>query len=202
MGDKQLARKIESDKETPRPKGSLEIIAGWLRIFDRLPYPQSQNRKPLAEEDYAIYAGALADLPAEVIDAACREWSKVGKYFPLPADIRSMCRKADSMVEDLEGERAWQRALELAGMHGNDYPIASAEQDADEAIANGMRAAGGARWIAVCTGEQLVWAKKTFLEIWRKWKDAPGQAMLPSTPEGRELLAEIARVAEAKKIPA
>jgi hypothetical protein len=141
---------------------------------------------------------ALADLPPETIDAACKKYMQEGRFFPLPADIRAFCTKADAVVSAVDVEEAWQRALSYASKYGNlsgvKRPLLS------EAAEVAIRACGGLDYLEACPSDQLQWHRKTFLEVYSRYKAAPSLALLPTTEEGRALLAAVSRVAETKQL--
>lgn len=159
-------QKIELSKATKREKDSLEIIVRWLSLFNRMSYPQTQNRKTLTEEDFAIYAAALADLPPEVIEAACEKYMKIGKFFPLPADLREMVVVAEDSAHTLAVNEAWNGALAWTRKWylGIDMGFDRRAPELDEKQHRAIVAAGGFEHVSSCTLEDLQWAKKRFVE--------------------------------------
>lgn len=170
-------------------------------MFDRLPYPQSQNRKPLTEEDYAIYSEALCDLAPETIDAACKKWMREGRFFPLPGDLRGQVTHAEKTAESLAAEEAWSTALDWRRRYWRfDLPgqCPSYAPKLPERISQSMRAAG------VCVdykdSDQLhVWCKKKFNEYFLAWTEMEkeGKFLLPDG----ELRNTLSVIGEIKSLP-
>jgi hypothetical protein len=155
-----------SNSATKRQNAISAVIVRWLQIFDRMPYPQSQNRKPLTEQDYDIYTAALGDLPEEAIDAACEKYMQEGKWFPLPANIREMIAVPEKAVNSLIAEEAWNAALTWVRRWylGVDMGFDRRAPELDEKQRRGIIAAGGFDWVSSCSLEKLIWAKKEFIE--------------------------------------
>jgi hypothetical protein len=197
-----LAPKKESVRATSQPKTSLEIIAGWLRVFDRLPYPQSQNRKPLAEEDFAIYAEALCDLPPETIDAACKKWMREGRFFPLPGDLRGGIAKANTAGLALEAADAWDRYL--AHVQKYFHPDLGWDRHAPSLNAiteHAGRAAGGAHWVESCPESDLQWARKRFIESYMLAHETGQTQNLLTRGEAKKILASFTAAPPERQLP-
>jgi hypothetical protein len=197
-----LAPKKESARATSQPKTSLEIIAGWLRVFDRLPYPQSQNRKPLTEEDFVIYAEALYDLSPETIDAACKKWMREGRFFPLPGDLRGGITKADSAGLALEAADAWDRYL--AHVQRYFHPDLGWDRRApglDAITEHAARAAGGAHWVESCPESDLQWARKRFIESYTVAHETGQSQNLLTRGEAKKILGSLTAAPQEKQLP-
>ena len=123
------------------------------------------------------------------------------KFFPTIAEILENIKRSDAALVDLEGEDAWQKALALAHDFGCDYSIASAKENEDPALNAGLRAAGGCRWLATCTDEQLSWAKKIFLEVYAKHRALPEMAPFCSHKDSPVLREVIEPLAQQKSFP-
>jgi len=147
-------------------------------------------RHDLLEEDFAIYAELLSDLDAKTLDAAYKQALKTCKFFPTAAEVLAHVERADSVAEELSAESAWARALKWCIANGNvpgtPRPIG------EPAIEVAIRAAGGANYIEAANDEQRMWARKTFLDIYLKYRTAPNLAALGSTEQARAFLQEAA----------
>jgi hypothetical protein len=65
-------------------------IGHWMSKFDAMTWYQGN----LAPEQHAtrrgLFCDALAAMGKDRLDAACREWLKVGKHYPSPAELWSI----------------------------------------------------------------------------------------------------------------
>jgi len=132
----------------------------------------------------SLWLEGLGDLSPDVLRVAFQKTLRECAYWPVKvADIRKHVISADSSLAVLEAENAWQKALSVAQDFGCDYSIASARKIDDPALDAAMRAAGGCRWLATCPQDQLPWAKKTFMDVYAKYKALPEIARLNSRQE-------------------
>jgi hypothetical protein len=155
----------------------------WSRLF----------RRELDADDIAIYERLLKDLPAERLDAACEATSKTCKFFPTPAEIRAQLDQADAKAFGLEAEEAWQRALHFCTRHFHpDMGINRRAPKLPAAIEHAIRAAQGMSFIYNADREQLVWAKKRFIEDFTNIHETGQVEHLLTDGEARRLLRQIA----------
>jgi len=71
-----------------------------------------------SDAQLGLYARALSDLDAEVLDYAAGEWIKAGKWYPKVSELRELAAKAHPVTFDAEQQNAedhgnWQRAMTL-----------------------------------------------------------------------------------------
>jgi hypothetical protein len=170
-------------------------------VFDRLPYPQSQNRKPLSEEDYAIYAEALSDLPPEVIDAACGKWMREGRFFPIPGDLRGLVKSANSAGLELEAKEAWDRWFaHVTSYYHPDLGWDRRAPQLDAITEHAGSAAGGAHWVQGCPESELQWARKRFIEAYLLAHKTGQVEHLLTRGEPKKILASLTATAPEKQL--
>ena len=59
----------------------------WLSRLDTMGWFQQKLAPEQHAQRRAMYADALAAMGAEQLDDACREWLKVGRHYPSPAEL-------------------------------------------------------------------------------------------------------------------
>jgi len=138
----------------------------------------------------SIWSEALEDVPTEALEPILRATLRSCKWFPTVADILSH-------VESAEGARCedeWQRLLEYCRRWVNpDIGMERAPKlPAD--IAHAANAAGGLYFLESCSTDNLVWAKKRFIEdLTRQRESGDIAACLPDSPLGKLLEAAAPR---------
>ena len=170
---------------TSKPPDSCEaVVRKWVVVFGE------NCSKEVSPALVNVWIEAFRGVEPRALEAAFRRTLLSWRITQIPpiGEIMSHIETAKGIRKDLDAENAWQEALDYAGDLGNDYRIESAQEPDDEAIMAGVRAAGGWHWISQCSEEQLVWAKKNFLEIYAKHKDLPEIMMLTEGGCGPEVI--------------
>lgn len=67
----------------------------WLDRLDTMGWFQAKLDARQHAERRAMYADALSCMSAEQLDAACREWLKVGKHYPSPAELWEIASESE-----------------------------------------------------------------------------------------------------------
>lgn len=67
----------------------------WLDRLDTMGWFQAKMDARQHAERRAMYADALACMGTEQLDAACREWLKVGKHYPSPAELWEIASESE-----------------------------------------------------------------------------------------------------------
>jgi hypothetical protein len=144
--------------------------------------------QPLDADSLSAYVSlwleAFADLPADVLEGAFKRTLATCKFWPVKiADVREHIEYA----EDSRAEDEWHALLEYCEKFVYpDAPMRGPRLPAD--IAHAAGAAGGLRKLQRCPTDDLVWAKKRFIEdLTRHRKTGEIAELLPSS-ELRELL--------------
>jgi hypothetical protein len=176
---------------------SSEFIRKWLVIF------AENASKEFSPALVSVWLEAFKGIERETLEAAFKETLRTWRIAALPpiGEIMSNIRAANKLALDLSSEKVWQYALDLAEDLGCDYRIERARKPEEPILLAAVRAAGGWRYISQCSEEQLVWARKTFIEIYEKHKNAPQVLLMATTPEGKKLQKQIAEIAAIKTIP-
>jgi hypothetical protein len=171
---------------------SKEVIRTWLVKFAAI------TGKPIESPAvFDIWDEALAGISAEKIGIAFSRLLKTWHFpnMPLPADVRGPIDKAESAATEGRAEEAWQNLLAHVNewchpdgivTFGSTVPKLSARVD------HAACAAGGNRYLYDATREQLVWAKKRFIECYLRDETLQeNQPLLPASPEIHALLSQL-----------
>lgn len=67
----------------------------WLDRLDTMGWFQAKLDARQHAERRAMYADALASMTATQLDDACREWLKVGKHYPSPAELWEIASESE-----------------------------------------------------------------------------------------------------------
>lgn len=155
-------------------------------------------RQPISSAQANIWIEGLKDLSVEAIRHGYNETLRTFKgIFPTIADVRE--RAGEKTVAQLGPEVAWPKALDYAEQWcGYDYDIASRPQMNDHKISFAVNAAGGFDYIAKCAQDDLMWAKKRFIEAYAAAER--GLQDFEALPEG-EVKNMLAGLAETKALP-
>lgn len=129
----------------------------------------------------SIWLEALAGYRAEALEALFRQVFRNCKFFPTPADVLEPVRKAEEGSAPLQADLKWQNVLAYANSTSPDIPERNRPKISERTQA-AIRAAGGIAWIRDCSRDDLVWAKKAFLQTYVQW-DAVAKGAF-ALPEG------------------
>lgn len=191
MGSRALATISESRSKQCEPQRRNSLFRHWLGVF-ALNAGQALDTDTLSVY-VTLWLEAFADLSDDVLEGAFRKTLATCKFWPVKiADVREHVERA----EDSRAEDEWQNTLEYCRRHVNaDLGMAGAPTlPAD--IAHAAAAAGGLYFLESCSTDDLVWAKKRFLEdLSRQRKAGDIIACLPDSPLGKLLEAAAPRFA-------
>lgn len=70
-------------------------INRWMDRLDIMGWFQAKLDARQHADRRAMYADALAAMSAERLDDACREWLKVGRHYPSPAELWEIASAAE-----------------------------------------------------------------------------------------------------------
>jgi hypothetical protein len=144
----------------------------------------------------SIWIEELAGYPAEKLVGmfrhVLRTWKpEYGKTFPVIADV---LEPLDAAAEnELQGraDLEWQKLLDyIRRYYWADGPWQHKAPKLPEKVRVSCNAAGGFAWLNECSRDDLVWAKKAFVESYITWEEMNKDQWL--LPEGtlRNLLLE------------
>jgi hypothetical protein len=129
----------------------------------------------------SIWLEALAGYRVEVLESLFGQAFRNCKFFPTPADVLEPVKKAEEGSAPLEAELKWANVLAYANSTSPDIPERNRPKISERTQA-AIRAAGGIAWIRDCSRDDLVWAKKAFVQTYVQW-DAVAKAAF-ALPEG------------------
>lgn len=139
----------------------------------------------------------LSRFSVEKVEVAMQKALQSCKRFPVPADVISQLALPDSVIEEERAENSWQAALEWARENGNLPDGAKPRTPLDRRSAHALRVAGGANYVESCSKDDLVWARKRYLEAYTRYLQVEC-ADLDALPE--DIRAEIGRLGRDKEL--
>jgi hypothetical protein len=167
------------------------IARQWLVKFGEI------CQKEVSSALFAIWDEQLRDIAPDLLDRACDKLAKTWQsgFLPTPGNVRAQIAQADAKGLHVEAEEGWHRALRCS----KEYFGSSRVPDLDPVTDRAARAAGGLSFIESCSSEELVWAKKRFLENYVRLREAGESENLMTNGEARKFIRELATLMEANK---
>lgn len=146
----------------------------------------------LDETDRALYAEALSDLTAAQLDSACLKACQTCRFFPRPADIRMHVDQANGAAIEIQAEESWQRYLVwVRDWYYPDLGVKRGVPPLDAIVDRAARAAGGHRFVEMCSHNELVWAKKRFVGEYTLIQETRQVECLLSDGEAKQILSNL-----------
>ncbi len=161
-----------------------EAVRKWLVVCGEV------YRQELTPALVGVWKKLLHDLDPKTINRGFEDVLKTSKFFPTPAEFFAAIQPPAEAAALIDAENAWQLALEYVrefvcpGLPCYGPPLEPQMQFA-------VRAAGGLTFLECCSAENLIWAKKRFLEAWGAYRKVESFDMLPEC-EVKTLLREFA----------
>ena len=136
-----IVSEIFRDAEFPPTPRTFDI---WVRLFRNVPVPRLE----------------LA------FDQLLKTWKPdYGRKFPVPSDLTAILEPHPKLVLDEQVETTWQKTLKsLTRQYHPDLGWRGPELD--ERVRRALEAAGGIHYVWMAPADQLVWAKKAFVEAY------------------------------------
>lgn len=140
---------------------------------------------------------ALSDLSCEEIIEGFRRMEKTfiptaACPFPVPAHVRAEIDAARQNLEQVKAEqaweetRAWMRKWYFSDCRDKKYPPLR------EILFRSLSAAGGLAHVADCSNEDLIWAKKRFIEAYLSLEQLQADAHFLPGAEAKQILKSLA----------
>jgi len=160
-------------------------VREWIVKFGEI--TQQRVSAPLV----AIWIEQLADISPDVLAHAFDRLAKTWAWprLPTPGDVRAAIDNAEGLRFELKAEDAWHSALDYCSRHYHpDFGVDRQAPELSGAMAHAIRAAGGARRLFNCSTDDLVWAKKMFVEDFTQLHQLHLDEHLLSDGEARGIL--------------
>jgi len=140
-----------------------------------------------------LWLESLAEVDPPLLEFAFEQLMKtfipsMACPFPAPTHVWEILQGIEETADREENENSWQQAIQT--IDKNYYPDLGRGPEFPPRSAYAVRAAGGVAYLASATREQLVWAKKAYMEAYllqialEKYSQPGG----PLSPEMRPLL--------------
>jgi hypothetical protein len=134
-----------------------------------------------------IWVMALADIAPSVLNEAFRKlletWKPdYGRRFPAPGDLRALLVEAQTLARQAESDTTWQAVL-LTIRERWHPDLGWRGPVLEHKLGLAVLAAGGVDHLWNASSEQLVWAKKEFMDFYRRDAELEEhRALLPVPP--------------------
>lgn len=177
-------RALATRSKTKSPNRQSEILHDTIDEF--LARFSASYSHVVSKSKYAIWYEAFADLEPRVVATACREVERTfiptaACPFPTPAHVRGFIQNAKALVTEHTGETAWHETL--AAIAKQYHPdIGWRGPRLTERIDHAIRAANGVHYVSQCSEEDLIWAKKRFIECYQRDEVLPDAQHLIAAP--------------------
>lgn len=137
----------------------------------------------------AIWTEELAGYSPDVLAPIFRNALRTCKFFPTPADVLEPLNTAAKRDNETAAERAWQYTLDYCRRWiSPDIPNPSGMPKLPQEISQAARAAGGLYYLESCPTAKLEWAKKSFVEAFRRNRETAEHEQLLTGGELGNLL--------------
>jgi hypothetical protein len=185
--ENSTALKISEASREHSDSARAELVRRWLFKF-ALAF-QSQGREPAVTSETAkallsVWLEGLDDLSTEALEPLFRATLRTAKWFPTVAEIRTHIESAAAGRYEDE----WQFLLEWIARYFHPDIGITAPKPLPPDILHAANAAGGLRYLESCSTDDLVWAKKRFIEdLARQRTTEETFAALPESELGKML---------------
>lgn len=169
------------------------LISDWLT---RLAVNSGLGLEPATRAVYMqLWVDSFADLDDATLDAAFRKTLLTWKFPGLPkvGDIRGHIDATAKNELNTRADQEWQKLLDYIRRYfWADGPWQHKAPKLPEKVRVSCNAAGGFAYLNECSRDNLVWAKKRFVESYIAWEELKKDQYL--LPEGnlRNLLTQSA----------
>ena len=186
----QISKSHSRDSDNSNSKTAL--IREWVARF------ALNADKPLNAKEQAVYCSTWADGFADVdysrlnaVFIACLRSHKF-KTIPTIGDIRQHLARAESNTAEEQAALKFDEVLgELRRHYSPDIPWHG--RKISEPTQRAINEAGGMGYLVECIGDNLVFARKRFIESWLRWDELQQDRHLLPEGEVKKLLAETAQ---------
>ena len=196
MAGREIVPKNKQQESAETSKRRDSIVRNWLVRLAAL------YNRDLAAPIFGIWFDTLKDLKPDVVGIAFNRVEKTfvptsACPFPTPAHVRAFIDEANENSKQVEAEDTWNGAL--AAIEKQYHPdVGWRGPTLDWRTEHALRAAGGAHFISQCPGNDLVWAKKRFLECYLRDEQLQSDFELLGTDS--EIVKTIKSIADKKSI--
>jgi len=137
---------------------------------------------------------------ARAFDRLAKTWA--WPRLPTPGDVRGAIDNAEIKGFELKAENAWHKALDYCSrFYHPDFGVDRHAPEMSGTMTHAIRAAGGMRFLFNCPTDDLVWAKKGFIEDYTRVHQLHQDEYLLSDSEARVILERLKAVPKLLTMP-
>ena len=141
-----------------------------------------------------------AQIPVERIDAAFDKADIQLKFWPAPAEILGLISNAKDNCAEEKAAQKWQEVREYIRLHYHPDLSVSSGPRISERTRRAINAAGGLPYLSECDKENLVFARKRFIEAYLRWDELQQYEYLLPEGEVKGLLTSIASTMSVERL--
>ena len=138
------------------------IVRLWLIRFSAIYDRQVNSALP------NLWCESLCDLSIESVEVALRKIESTfiptsACPYPTPGHVRKLIEISSQLRTEQEADQAWQSAMHACEQQYHP-DIGWRGPKLTERVARAIASAGGVHYVTQCSCDELVWAKKRFVE--------------------------------------
>jgi hypothetical protein len=129
-------------------------------------------------------------VPAERIKAAFDKAERELTFWPSPAEVLSFLSNAEANRNEEEASQKWQWVRDYIRLHYHPDLGVNRGPRISERCRRAINAAGGLAYLSECSKENLIFARKRFIESYLRWEELQQDEYLLPEAGIRTLLSE------------
>lgn len=135
---------------------------------------------------------ALSNLTSQQIDAVFDEAGRSLKFWPSAAEVLGFISTAEKISNEAKAAMKFEQVLQYIRHHFHPHLGVRGGPRISERTCRAINAAGGLAYLSECSKESLVFARKRFLEEYRRWEELKQDEYLLPDGKVKKLLADTA----------
>jgi hypothetical protein len=175
---------VISQSTTQKPSASDALVREWLFRF-------GVNFEKDVAPVLPLWLEAFGGLKPETLEPLFRKALNTCKFFPKIADILEHAEQAKANAEEEAAAQKWTQVREYIRLHYNPdlRPQQPSGPRISERTQRAINAAGGLPYLSECIADDLVFARKRFIESYLRWDELHQEQFLLPDGEIKNLLA-------------
>ena len=141
-----------------------------------------------------------AQIAPERIEGAFDKAEKQRKFWPTPAEVLGFISNAEDHSAEERAAQKWSEVLRYSRQDYHPDLRNHRGRPISDRTRRAIAAAGGLAYLSECTGDDLVFARKRFIEAYLRWDELKQNEFLLPSGEVRNLLAETANAVSVERL--
>jgi hypothetical protein len=140
-----------------------------------------------------MWEEGFADLEPRALQGAFAKTLRACKFFPKVADIREHIEQAEQNTAEEQAALKFDEVRSEIRRHYSP-DILWHGRKISERTQRAINCAGGIAYLSECIGDDLVFARKRFIESWLRWDELQQDQNLLPEAQAKKLLADAAEM--------